>query len=377
MIIDKKKLIQLLVDKTGFEEEEVEAQLLELIKRVTKATEEGKTFDIEGFGTFSMEEGELQFAASKTLETEINNKYAGMKPIELIGAFKEPAEDELPDVSGTREGMDEDNWTFDEQAADQDREEEETPVEEPTPITDESDEEKIIALTDLLDEEVGKALEDTEGKEKQRESRQEPAVSQEGSKEATKQERQKDLPKADTKKEDKDVLGRFLVAAVIIIAVGITGFLIYDMGIVGSNGVSSSSASPEQPVEQEQTSSAGLAGEKDNIPSGNNSEPEQEGEVVKQEEQQTPYGLRGQVNGEISNGYTIVVHSLRNLNKAEENMEALEKEGFRALINKANVSGTMYYRVGIGQFPTVEAAQDAIDQIPEQYGNNYFIKRIQ
>lgn len=377
MIIDKEKLIQLLVDKTGFEEAEVEAQLLELIKRVNQAAEEGKTFEIEGFGTFGMEDGVLQFTPSDTLETEINNKYAGMKPIELIGAFKEPAA-EMPDVVDEAEDPEEGSWTFDEKAAD---EEEDRPVEEPAPVTAESDEEKIIALSDLLNDEVEKVLETTKEEKEKQSSEKEPDKVSKESVEKTEQEKQKEVSPVGKQEKEKDKIGRFLVAAVIVIALGVTGFLVYDMGFdEGNSGFSSSFMSADnQPVEQAQTSSPGTTEEENAITSAGDPEPEQEEEVATTEEtsEQSPYGLRGQVNRDINNGYTIVVHSLRSMDKAEENRQDLEAQGFRALISKASVGGTMYYRVGIGQFPTVEAAQDAIDEIPEQYTNRNFIKRIQ
>ncbi len=104
MIIDKEQLISLLIDKTGLDATEVEDQLTELINRIQQAAQEDKSFEIEGFGTFNMEEGTLQFEPSDTLETEINNKYAGMKPIELIGAFKEPEGDEVPEITEPDEG---------------------------------------------------------------------------------------------------------------------------------------------------------------------------------------------------------------------------------------------------------------------------------
>jgi len=47
------------------------------------------------------------------------------------------------------------------------------------------------------------------------------------------------------------------------------------------------------------------------------------------------------------------------------------------LISQAQVEGTTYYRVGIGQFETVSNAQQAIGDIPERYRDNNFIKRIQ
>jgi cell division septation protein DedD len=94
-------------------------------------------------------------------------------------------------------------------------------------------------------------------------------------------------------------------------------------------------------------------------------------------QQQDRYGLMGKPNQAIANGYTIVVHSLRDRQQAEQNRQQLQQAGYRALISQAQVEGTTYYRVGIGQFETVGDAQQAIGDIPERYRDNNFIKRIQ
>lgn len=369
MIIDKVQLIQLLVDKTGMDKEEIEAQLLELIKRVNKAAEEDKTFEIEGFGTFSMVDDTLHFAPDEKLETEINNEYAGMKPIELIGAFKEPA-DEMPDVSDrSAPPSDEESWTFDESAAE---EEEEPLVEEPSA----ADEEQIITLSDQLSEEVEEVLESAEEEEPERAFPQDKsAESQKPPEEKAELEKQKKSASVSKQADEKDTIGRVLVACVIIIALGITGFLVYDMNVTDSND-SAITESSDPPVKEARPR---VTGSEES--SGDNSEPEQGEEVTKteakQDQPQSRYGVRGEVNDEIRSEYTIVVHSLRSLSKAESNRDNLRDQGYRALISRARVNGVMRYRVGIGQFASVEAAQNAIDQIPEPYRENNFIKRIQ
>jgi len=114
----------------------------------------------------------------------------------------------------------------------------------------------------------------------------------------------------------------------------------------------------------------------------NSSEPDQqqvtnpEGGQQSPENQQPTYGLRGKVNSSVSNSYMIVVHSLKSRQQAQARKQDLAGEGYRALINEATVQGTAYYRVGIGQFASVEAAKEAANKIPEPYRSNNFIKRI-
>jgi hypothetical protein len=64
------------------------------------------------------------------------------------------------------------------------------------------------------------------------------------------------------------------------------------------------------------------------------------------------------------------------MQKAENNRKILEDAGYRSLISKAEVGGTTYYRVGIGQFQTVNDARQATNELPKRYRENNFIKRI-
>lgn len=357
MTIDKEQLISLLTEKTGLEADQVEVQLAELINRIQQAAEEGKTFEIEGFGVFSMDEGNLQFEPSDMLETEINNKYAGMKPIELIGAFKEPEGDEVPDME--EQTIDEDaRWIFDEGAT-----EEET-VEKPVGAADTSGEE-----TDA--EEVYRQI----FGEKKEEA--EPAVSIGESAQQT------PAPK-DDKQSKKDPIGRLLVAAVVVITVGVGGWITYDMGFSGADEANGQqyNTSLQTPARQagdsrpEPSQDSPSSKEKDNA-----SELEEQKEVVNEEEsrhkeaEQQTFGLRGEFN-QSAGGYTIVVHSLRSIRKAENNQQDLREAGFRTLVSKAEVRGTTYYRVGIGQFETISDAQQALNELPARYQDDNFIKRI-
>lgn len=377
MTIDKEKLITLLKEKTGLEHEQVEAQLSELIDRIQKAADEGKTFEIEGFGTFSMEKGLLQFDPEDTLETEINNKYAGMKPIELIGAFKEPEKEEEVPNADMRENIDDQKWAFDPEAAeDSEAPKEEKPVEE-TVAEEHQEPGEVPVPDDLQDtdqsEENVEAVFGTAPDPKEKEMDTSKAAS---------------APDEEPKEESSSgIIDTVLVAVVIVLAVALGGWLVYDMSFSGSGGTQNITAS-EQPAE-EAPSKNETGTSQSTTPSRNDSEnetePKESSQVPIQQEadgepinkQQNRYGLHGDPNRDLSNGYTIVVHSLRDQQKAEQNRQQLQEAGFRALISQAQVQGTTYYRVGIGQFGTVDDAQQAIDDIPEQYRDSNFIKRIQ
>jgi nucleoid DNA-binding protein/cell division protein FtsN len=388
MIIDKEQLISLLIDKTGLKAEEVESQLSELINRIQEAAEKGKTFEIEGFGAFSMEEGNLQFEPSDTLETEINNKYAGMKPIELIGAFKEPEGDEVPDMSEEELEESDGRWAFDESAIEEGSEE---------PVAEKNDSEKAEELVAQFENKQKESYSSEEESEENvnkvfgTEQPEEQSDPMESDEEQPSQQEQTALQVANAEDEtEEDPIGRLLVAAVVVLALGVGGWLIYDAGFVGSSNTGQ--RMPEQTTQQAQipaqqtgdtqpeTSQESSFSETGNTET---SEPEKEKPVVNQEgsstetgtQQQNRFGLKGEFNQTVG-GYTIVVHSLRSMRRAENNRQDLERAGFRTLINKADINGTTYYRIGIGQFKTVEDAQQATSQLPELYRENNFIKRI-
>ena len=384
MTIDKEQLISLLIDKTGLEREKVEDQLQELVSRIQQAAEEGKSFEVEGLGTFQMQEGDLQFEPTDILETEINNKYAGMKPIELIGAFKEPEGEEIPDMDNQQDDQDK-VWAFDGDAV-----ERKEPAEEPLMETSDAEDEMHEEPEQEAEEDfVSEAQEDEQPEESVEEQSAEVTEEDDRVAEEPKETEKEEPAKVAAEEETDDPIGRFLVAAIVVIAIGLGGWFVYDVGLSStserssqaSNPAQQSSNIPAQQTKDTQNEQTPLNQSSEQVqPEGQvNSEPEEELEVTTQEgtdAEQPTYGLRGTLNNNVDSGYTIVVHSLRVEQKAENRRQNLQQAGFRALVNRATVDGTTYYRVGIGQFETVESAQQAIPDIPEEFQDNNFIKRI-
>jgi hypothetical protein len=125
MKIDKQKLVDLLVKKTGMDLAQVEEQLNELIERIQEAAEKGKALEIKGFGMFYFStEGDLKFDPSEDLQTEANYKYAGMEPVE-IKKPRESSDDSVTESEAKDEGEDstslkDDVWGFDEEGEEED-----------------------------------------------------------------------------------------------------------------------------------------------------------------------------------------------------------------------------------------------------------------
>ena len=94
------------------------------------------------------------------------------------------------------------------------------------------------------------------------------------------------------------------------------------------------------------------------------------------ETDQPMYGLSGTVIEEANNGYSIVVHSFRTEEVAMEAAAQLRAEGYRVIVSSRTVNENLVWRVSVGQFETLGAAQQATAQLPEPYNNQNFIQRI-
>jgi cell division septation protein DedD len=107
MKINRAKLIELLVEKTGMGTDEIESQLKQLIDRILDAAERGKALEVKEFGMFYFDEnGDLKFDPSDELSTEINFKYAGMEPVELKPARDQESKEQADELSGADEEAD-------------------------------------------------------------------------------------------------------------------------------------------------------------------------------------------------------------------------------------------------------------------------------
>ncbi|MDR8394219.1 SPOR domain-containing protein [Aliifodinibius sp. S!AR15-10] len=464
MKINKQQLVELLVKKTGLEQQEVEQKLSELITQIQETTEQNKTFSIEKFGSFRMEEGVLKFEPTEELKTEVNNKYAGMEPIEMIGAYKEAedehavspadAKDESHDEtgggqdSGTEEQPnareheqeetleEEDIWGIkeeqedtaeasieEEQELDRDTESESEP-EQGAPADEEvassgMDEEESLE-EEIFDTDLN--LEQEEPEEEGEETDTEPVTAEAAPEEEVVPEQKKSattvkgvgLRGKDRKRKRNSSTAVIMIAAAAVIIIAVAVWLAYDMGVLsGGTGSGSSSNTDsqvavatqrdEQPGQSDQTAETAGAGQVGNQQESNEtsgsesnqqsdagqqqgssetmsgSEPETENTVASGGGDQSggsTYGLKGKIIEEANDGYTIIVHSLKDQQDAREIYADFKEQGYRTHIVSAMVNGQERWRVGLGQFKTIEEAQSNAKELPEPHNKDFFIKRI-
>lgn len=382
MKIDKNKLIDLLVEKTDMERDEIENQLDQLIERILDAAKRGKALEIKEFGLFYFdEEGELSFDPAEELSTEISFKYAGMKPVELKPerdtSIYEPEEAD-EDLDDTEDDDPFGDW--------EDKEEEKHTEDASTIVKPEQEDEELIndSLYDPFAPEVMEPLEEpVEEESKTNISDIKPVTSRH------------------PVKKRRDHTGVFILIGIILVAALIGGYFYYigtqmqeldeqaaptaqtdpnldqedelsaDDLLTTENGTGEQTVQNQQSTEETQTDT-------EQIGSGQVSEEEivSEPEVTITETNQSMYGLRGSVVEEANNGYSIVLHSFTSEERAMTAADRLREDGYRVIVTSRTVYENMVWRVSVGQFETLANAQQATTRLPSPYNTQNFIQRI-
>lgn len=375
MTINREDLVNLLVEKTDMNRQEVEKQLDELTLRIMDAANRGKALEIKGFGLFYFDEdGELTFRASDKLDSEINFSHAGMEPVEL-----EPPK---PGASSPSEQ----------------KPEEDTKTElvdnQKDSVSDKADTDDVFGigktLAGQLDDEVDEAG-NTEPFGK---------LFQEGSSKPDVKPDPKPKPKESVKKAGtapakKPGVSKRKVAAksrdpmntiIVVVLAGVFLFAAYFIFTEFIKPPQQPETSQQQDVELEDPpvtaerditeSTEPESPEPVQVPEPEN-EPEPLNDPIDEVTTTDPYGLYGEPAAPEGDVFTIVVHSLRESRVAEQTADELRQEGFRVIVNERVVDGQTYYRVGIGQFPTIREAQQEATTLPESFNNQNFIQRLQ
>lgn len=86
--------------------------------------------------------------------------------------------------------------------------------------------------------------------------------------------------------------------------------------------------------------------------------------------------LKGAFDSRLSEFYTLVLFSLRNQSSAENVASELRSQGYNAFLQEFELQGRPAYRVAVGQFLTIEAATEHMNQLPEQYQRSNFVRRF-
>lgn len=383
MTIDRDELINLLVEKTGMERKSIEKQMQELTSRIMDAANRGKALEIKGFGLFYFDEdGDLTFRASDKLDSEINFSHAGMEPVEI----EPPKSGITPPSKKLTAEKDEETLPVEDDKAEKSQE------------TDEADDTndvfgigKTLSGQAGIDDDDNDDTNDSEpfGKLFQGEPddlKPEPEPKEKTSKTGTAPAKKSggkvtEKKKAATKSRDP------INTIIIVVLAGIFLFAAYFV----FNEFLDPPQQPESTRQQEdiEVEDPPVTAERDITESAEPEEPEPV--QVPEPENETeplddpidevtttdPYGLYGEMADTEGNVYTVVVHSFRSRNVAGRTADELRADGFRVSVTERVVDGQTFFRVGIGQFPTIREAQQEATTLPDPFNNQNFIQRLQ
>lgn len=389
MKIDKNKLVELLVEKTSMKKHEVEAQLEQLIERIISATKRGKALEIKGFGTFYFDsDNELKFDASKSLSTEISYKYAGMQPVELV-----PERDTsipVPDAeTEIQDPMDVPPVVVTSVPADEKTEDK---PEEYASIVE-------SAGTDTEEQEAGDLPPLTPAKETVSAD-----IRQTGS--------DRKLPGTVTVPDPKQRAARapitigsrrksgaivWVFLFILLVAVALAAYFYFvgqeteasllppeatELSAAGQqvNGNETADTDSEASLgDMEITAEEEISASATPVTVQDNTEQEQvqNGAAAADLPNPSLYGLMGEVNPQANDGYSIVLHSFDEEAKTVEVVVHLKNEGYRTIVGSRTVGGRTMWRVSVGQFQTLQEAQDVAADLPPSFNTQNFIHRIQ
>ncbi len=366
MTINREKLIQLLVEKTNMTKSEVEAQLNELSKRILDAAYRGKALEIKGFGLFYFDEkAELCFKPSEQFDSEINFQYAGMEPVEL-----KPPQRTVPESEA-------------EGSASVDKDSDKTGKEKEKPES----EDDVFGIGKTLSASTEDNDDDPPSEPfgrlfQEPSSEIEPQDKDEVKKKGTtpgKKAPKTDQPKKARKKRKRDPMATIMIVIVGVVVLALGYLLISDY----LDAPEPDAAETPQQVQAEEPP---VSAEQDITEAEEPIEPEQveeigppaeESDVIASDAQQDNYGLYGSYMEISEPEFTIVIHSMRNAGLAESIAEELRQEGYRTSVTQRTVDDRVVYRIGIGQFESVQSAMAEAETLPEPYRNQNFIHRLQ
>ena len=156
-----------------------------------------------------------------------------------------------------------------------------------------------------------------------------------------------------------------------------------DEATAGAKDPSPTDVTAQLPAEETETDPAGATESEEVLPPP---EPEPEDAVTdnvmadpqaEDAAASNGYGLRGSLNEEANDGYSIVLHSLSQEENARSIAAELMADNYRVLVSQRTVNGRNVWRVSVGQFESIANAQEAARTLPSPYNSNNFIQRIQ
>ncbi|MEX0773658.1 MAG: SPOR domain-containing protein [Balneolales bacterium] len=378
----------------------IDSQLQEFMESLQSVLKEKGKVSIEGVGEFILTKGHLSFESEETLALEVNFKYAGMEAIEIMPAYAKKLKKDEPDdaldqekdqlltplqTSGKEDSSAKEN--SDKSVGPKSSEKEESKS-VPNP-SEEIDDDDPFNLSGPETKAISKSESDSERKKEPEAKPKRVKKTAERSAENKRKEKEQE----GTEGQPRSNAAFFTVAA--IAAVLLVALYIYqaddlpfDLPGIADTGV----ITRQEPEDSNPPAASNHELRQGDLPKVDDEETEPDNTettdssattsaittsttTVSAEAEDTVFGIYGDL-AEVNRPFTIVVHSLP-YRQASSERDKLRQSGYRATLSSVTKdNGYETWRVGIGQFETIEDATEAIQRLGEPYKSNNFVARI-
>lgn len=363
-------LISALSELSSQDAETSRNEVLDWVQNLSKEIEENGSATVETMGSFTKIEGRLCFNPYREFELDLNVAFNGLEPIDLQRAGKALGIEQMEDLEQATKSLPEEVFE---------------PHKQPDSKASKEGKTQKAELEDKpTAQEKGIKTRDPKKSEHVESSSKKDLAPDKPEQAKVKKATQKVV---NAKKKTTSYSGTIAVAAIVLVAAIL--FLIYNLRNVQQNPVIPADpnviVSPNVNQEQDDDS---LFAEQKQIEAKATSEGEPEMNQSADQaatpaqsrqddilEEIPDFGLKGPVKTTVTEFYTIVIHSVQfEANAIREKMR-LADMGYRVSIEQADVNGTTTFRVGIGQFESLEDAKTASQSLPSSV-NSFFFKRF-
>lgn len=337
-------LSEQLADELGCSTADAERALRDVLETIEQRAQDGERVSLPGLGTFSMDEGTLQFSPRPALQQAVNYRNAHLDALSVSSPPSAPSPDEEePSAAAPPDPAPPDDTVVPDSETADDDELEAASAEE---ITEEGESEATLATEEVPDlsedwtEELDEHEEDTPGR--------------------------REAHASSERRNTGQLIG--LVASIVLL-IGLVWFVL-SSGLFPGSGSQPEPAPASTPADTAVTATAADTAR----PSPGASSDTARGETA-------PSSPTPPTIDRATGGWAIVVASRTRPAQAKAVLstyrQRFQSEGIPVDILTGESNGQLRYRVAIGQYPSQEAAQTALQQLQGRVPDDAWTLQIQ
>lgn len=368
-----RSITEVLAEELSISEQEASTLINQWSAKIQESLDNQGESKVEAFGTFKKSGGKVLFEPDEKFALEVNYKYAGMKPVEILPAYRKSGTEEqtgAQDIPAESDDVEEQSRKEPEKEQKKESPQEKLADKAEKSRTKESAEPENEQQTGEKEKEMQKSEKDDSSKKDVNPFKGSSAKEKETAGRLTNRPESK-VRKAENSsaygKKKNNTEWLIVGGLAVLLVAGILHFIFfYD-------------PTPQIPVADDRTSEET---EPAAVSDEDTDDPVEEEEMEVPVETEVPpdpperWGYTGNYVP-MDEYITIVVYSLRNRERAEEQYDEINDAGLRATLNTFQPeAGTVNWRVGIGQFESVNEAEEAAGELPEPWNSEHFIIRI-